>query len=46
MMVRAVPAVTIQEAVDDVLGVRVLETGGDNGGELWTHWIAHEKISE
>src|ERR1039458_6193632 len=33
IMVRAVPAVTIQQAVDDVLRVRVLEIGGDNGGE-------------
>jgi hypothetical protein len=35
-MVRTVPAVTIQEAVYEVLRVRVFETGGDNGSELWT----------
>ena len=44
IMVRAVPAVAIQKAVDDVLGVRVLEVGGDDGGEFGTRRIAHEQI--
>ena len=44
LMVRTVPAVTIQQAVDDVLRVRVFEIGGDNGGELWTHQTAHGRI--
>jgi hypothetical protein len=45
-MVRAVPAVTIQQAVNDVLSVRVLEVGGNDGGEFWTNQIAHGKIPE
>ena len=43
-MVRAVPAVAIQEAVDDMLRVRILKIGGDDGGEFGTHRIAHDKI--
>ena len=45
-MVRAVPAVAIQKAVDDVLRVRILEIGGDDGGEFGTYRIAHDKIPE
>ena len=41
-VVRAVPAVAVEKAVDDVLRVRVLEVGGDNGGEFRTDRIAHE----
>ncbi len=43
---RAVPAVAIQEAVDDMLPVRILEIGGDDGGEFGTYRIAHDKILE
>ncbi len=45
-MVRAVPTVAIQQAVDEVLRVGVLEISGDNGGELGRRQIAHEKIPE
>jgi hypothetical protein len=35
-MVPPVPAVSVQEPVDDVLGVRELTVLGDNGGNFGT----------
>ena len=46
IMVRAVPAVAIEKAVDDVLRVRVLEIGGDDGGEFGTIGAAHGTNAE
>ena len=34
MVVRTVPAVAFEEAVDDVLGVGVLEVDGGDGGDF------------
>ena len=46
IMMRTVPTVTVQEAVHDMLSVRILEVGGDDCGEFGTYRIAHDKILE
>ena len=33
-MVRALPSIPVEEAIHNVLGVRVFEIGGDDGGKL------------
>ena len=43
IMVGAVPAVAIEEAIDDVLGVGILEVGGGDGGDFWTV-LRHERL--
>jgi hypothetical protein len=32
MVMSAVPSITVQKPIDDVLGVRVLAVDGDDGG--------------
>jgi hypothetical protein len=36
MVVSAVPAIAVQKAIDDMLGVRILAVDGNDGGELRT----------
>jgi hypothetical protein len=43
-MMDAVPSVTVQEAIDDVLCVRVLSMGGYNGRKFRTCGITHESF--
>jgi hypothetical protein len=36
MVVNAVPAIAIEETIDDMLSVRILAVDGNDGGELRT----------